>query len=188
MLAEGHKLKLARVHWDRGRLVHKTHGPLPAVGARAQLFLDAERRVRQARAHAAMHLLIAAVAESRGRFVDTPAVVGGGEVRLHTKLREDAAVALPKLLARGQQLADAREDVTARWLPRDEAAKLVTESPTPLDDIVPGEPTMRVVQCGAKSLLPCDAPLVDHTWEIGAMKLTLAQKKSDAVRWGVRVA
>ncbi|HVM45328.1 MAG TPA: hypothetical protein VM582_05280 [Candidatus Thermoplasmatota archaeon] len=188
VLADGHKLKLTKVFWDRGRLVHRTDGPLPSVGARAQLHLDAPRRERQARAHAAMHLLISAAAEAHAAFGEAPRLVGGGEARLACRFREDPAVALPKVLARAQQLADARDDITARWAPRDEAAKLVTPGPVPLAAVMPDEPTLRLVQCGPRSLLPCDAPLVAHTWDVGPMKLALVQRKHDGVRFGVKVA
>lgn len=188
VLAEGHKLKLDKVFWDRGRLIHRTSGPLPAVGARAQLHLDADRRDLQARAHAAMHLLVAAAAEARATFLDAPSVVGGGEARIVARFREDPKTALPKFLARAQQLADARDDIIARWAPRDDAAKLVTDGPVPTDAVAPEEPTLRLVQCGAKSLLPCDAPLCAHTWEIGPMRLGLVQRRGEGVRIGVKIA
>ncbi|HET6405248.1 MAG TPA: hypothetical protein VFH78_11420 [Candidatus Thermoplasmatota archaeon] len=189
VLAEGHKLKLTKVFWDaHGRLVHRTSGPLPKVGARAQLHLDAERRELQARAHAAMHLLVTAAAESHATFLDAPAVVGGGEARVTVRFREDPAVALPRVVARAQQLADAREDVTAKWAPREDAAKLVTEGPVPLDAVMPAEPSLRLVQCGKRSVLPCDAPLCAHTWDVGPMRLALVQRKGEGVRFGVKVA
>lgn len=188
VLAEGHKLKLIKVGWDRGVLVHRTSGPLPAVGARAQLHLDAERRERQARAHAAMHLLVTATVESHGTLVEPPRIVGGGEARLHARFREPAKDVLPKVLSRAQGLADAREDISAKWAPREDAVKIASHMPVPWDDIMPGEPTLRLVQCGSKSLLPCDAPLCAHTWEIGEMTLALVQNRSDAVKFGVKVA
>jgi len=188
VLADGHKLKLVKVAWDRGFLVHRTHGPLPPLGAKAQLHLDAQRRERQARAHTAMHLLVTALAESHGTLVEPPRVVGGGEARLHARFREPTKDILPKVLSRAQQLADAREDIVARWAPREDAMKLASHEPVPWRDIMPGEPTLRLVQCGKKSLLPCDAPLCAHTWEVGAMELALVQARSDAVRFGVKVA
>jgi len=189
VLAEGHKLKLDRVFWDaKGRLVHKTSGPLPAVGAKAQLHLDAPRREQQARAHAAMHLLVAALHEQLGLLLEAPAVVGGGEVRLTARFREDPRAALPRLVARAQEMAATREDVTALWAPRDEAAKLATPQDVALDAIAPEEPTLRLARCGARSVLPCDAPLVANLREIGALKLTLAQARRDGIRLGVRAA
>lgn len=187
VLAEGHKLKLTKVFWDRGRLVHRTSGPLPRIGEKAQLHLDADRRLQQARAHAAMHLLVAAVAENHGTLLSEPTVVGGGEIRLHARFREAPAAALPKVIARAKQLVDAREPVQAFWAPRDEAARHVTHHVLALDAIAPGEPTLRLVRAGARSVLPCDAPLVDHTWEIGELKLTLVQPKAEGVRFGARV-
>ena len=188
VLADGHKLKLTKVQWDtKGRLIHRTSGPLPSVGAKAQLHLDAERRSRQARAHAAMHLLVTAAAEHYAAFIEEPFLVGGGEARLTARFREDPWTVLPKVVARAQQLADAREGVVARWVPREDVPKLASHEPVPLADIMPGEPTLRIVQCGKRSLLPCDAPLCAHTWEIGALKLGLIQKKGDGVRFGVKV-
>jgi Ser-tRNA(Ala) deacylase AlaX len=187
VLAEGHKLKLDKVHWDRGRLVHKTSGPLPAVGAKAQLHLDAPRRDQQARAHAAMHLLVTAVAEGLGQFLAVPAVVGGGEVRLHARFREPPAAVLPRVVARAQQLVDAREPVSTLWAPRDEAARMLSHEVVALDAVAPGEPTLRLARTGTRSLLPCDAPLVQHTWEVGRLKLTLVQPRAEGVRFGVKV-
>lgn len=187
VLAEGHKLKLTKVFWDRGKLIHRTDGPMPAVGAKAQLHLDAQRRERQARAHAALHLLLAAAAENYATFTDSPCVVGGGEARLTARFREDPRIVLPRVVARAQQLVDARESITTRWAPRDEAAKLVSHEIVPLPEIMPDEPTLRLVECGRRSLLPCDAPLCDHTWEIGTLKLALVQLRRDGVRFGVKV-
>lgn len=189
ILAEGHKLKLTKVHWDpKGRLVHRTSGPVPAVGAKAQLHLDAERRELQARAHAAMHLLVTASAESYATFLDEPFLVGGGEARITARFREDPAVVLPKVVARAQQLADAREDVVTRWAPREDARRMISHEVVALDATMADEPTLRLVQCGKRSLLPCDAPLCAHTWEIGRLKLGLVQRKGDGVRFGVKLA
>lgn len=188
VLAEGHKLKLTKVFWnERGQLVHRTDGPLPAVGAKAQLHLDAPRRDLQARAHAALHLLVTAAAESYATFADAPHVVGGGEARLVCAFREEARAILPRVVQRAQLLADAREDIVTRWAPRDDAAKMVNHEPVPMADIVPGEPTLRLVQCGKRSLLPCDAPFPAHTWEVGALELKLVQQRSGAVKFGVRI-
>lgn len=187
VLADGHKLKIEKVSWDRGACVHRTSGPLPGVGAKAQLHLDAPRRELQARAHAAMHLLVTAVAESYGTFLDVPTIVGGGEARLHARFREPAEAVLPRVVARAQQLVDAREPIQHVWAPRDDARAMVTHEVLALDAVMPGEPTLRLVRCGARSLLPCDAPLCQHTWEVGALKLTLAQKKAEGVRFGVKV-
>jgi Ser-tRNA(Ala) deacylase AlaX len=182
VLAEGHKLKLDKVFWDsRGNLVHKTSGPLPAVGAKAQLHLDAPRREQNARAHAAMHLLIAALAEQRATLLEPPRVVGGGETRANVTLREDPRTALPRIVARANELAATREDVTATWTPRDDAAKLVA-----LDDVAPDEPTLRIVRCGTHSTLPCDAPLVTNLRELGPLRLTLTQPGRQGVRFGVK--
>lgn len=188
VLAEGHKLKLTKVAWDRGELVHRTSGPLPAVGAKAQLHLDAPRRETQARAHAALHLLIAACAELRAQLLDAPSVVGGGEARLHARFREPPQTALPKVVARAQQLANARETITASWATREDAAQRVTQHVAALDAVAPGEPTLRLVQCGSASVLPCDAPLCAHTWEIGTLKLGLVQPRAEGLRFGVKVA
>lgn len=188
VLAEGHKLKLTKVFHDpRGRLVHKTSGPLPAVGAKAQLHLDDERRTRQARAHAAMHLFVTATAENYGTILEPPFVVGGGEVRLVARFREDPKVVLPKVLSRAQLLVAAREDVSVKWAPRDDARKMVSHEPVAFDTIMPEEPTLRLVQCGKRSLLPCDAPLCEHTWDVGELKLSLVQVRKDGIRFGAKV-
>lgn len=188
VLAEGHKLKLSKVFVnERGQIVHRTDGPLPAVGAKAQLHLDAPRRELQARAHAALHLLVTAAAESYATFGDAPQIVGGGEARLVCSFREEARAILPRVVQRAQQLADAREDILAKWAPREDAEKLASHEPVPLGEIMPGEPTLRLVQCGKRSLLPCDAPMPARTFEVGALKLTLVQQRSNAVRFGVKV-
>jgi len=185
VLAEGHKLKLTRVLVDRGRLIHKTSGPLPAVGAKAQLHLDAPRRALQARAHAAMHVAVSALSEELATLLDEPSVVGGGEIRLLARFREAPTSALPKLVARVNAMLATREDVTALWAPREEAAKLCW--PAVVDHVAPDEPTLRLARCGAKSVLPCDAPLVANLREVGSVKLTLAQPKNEGVRFGLKV-
>lgn len=188
VLAEGHKLKVDKVAVRSGRLVHVTSGPIPASGAKAQLHLDADRRELQARAHAAMHLLVAAAGRERAEWIEPPRVVGGGEVRLTTRFREDPRAAIAKVVAFAQKLVDAREDVTALWAPRDEAAKLVTHHVVALDAVAPGEPTLRLVRCGHASTLPCDAPLVAHTWQVGTLRVTpLLQPREGGMRWGVKV-
>lgn len=184
VLAEGHKLKLTKVAWDRGHLVHRTDGPMPAIGAKAQLHLDAPRRETLARGHAAMHLLVAAALEQRCDLTDEPSVVGGGEARIHIRPREKPETAAPKIVARAQQMADARDDIRAQWLPRDDAARALGRR---LDDIMPGEPTLRIVRCGT-SALPCDAPLPERSWEIGTLELKLLQRKGDGIRLGVKAA
>lgn len=71
-------------------------------------------------------------------------------------------------------------------MPRDDAEHLASHEAVPWSDVCPGEPTLRMVQCGKRSLLPCDAPLPAHTWETGPLKLALVQARADAVRFGVR--
>lgn len=194
VLAEGHKLKIDKVLWDdRGRLVHRTSGPLPPVGAKAQLHLDAPRRDLQARAHAAAHLLAAALVEQRAELLAPPRVVGGGEARLLARFRPaDLAHATPRELAaravaRAQQMADARVPVEARWATRDDAARHVAPHAPPLDDVMPGEPTLRLVRMGDACTMPCDAPLPENTREVGRLQLTLVQANRDGARVGARV-
>ncbi|HUR69361.1 MAG TPA: hypothetical protein VM370_08945 [Candidatus Thermoplasmatota archaeon] len=188
VLAAGHKLKIVKVFWDqRGRLVHRTSGPLPPIGEKAQLHVDQDKRELRARAHAALHLTITAASENYATFTEPPFLVGGGEARLTCRFRDDPRVILPKVIARAQQLADAREDIAVKWAPRDDAVKLASHAPVPFEQVMPGEPTLRLVQCGKRSLLPCDAPLCDHTWQIGQLKLGLVQIKAEGVRFGVKV-
>lgn len=187
VLGEGHKLKLDKVHWDRGRLVHKTSGPLPKVGEKAVLHLDAPRRDVQARAHAAMHLVAAATVDLMGTLLDVPSVVGGGEVRVHARFREAPATALPKVVARAQSWIDRRLPVAHQWAARDDAARLVTHHLLALDAVAPGEPTLRLARIGDAVTVPCDAPLPEHAWEIGRLKLTMAQPKAEGIRFGVKV-
>lgn len=189
LLAEGHKLKIPRVFRDqKGRLVHRTTGPLPAVGAKAQLHLDADRRLQQARAHAGMHLLIGATIDARGEFVEPPRVVGGGEVRLHARFREPPAQIVPRVVAAAQQAAAQRHDITSEWAARDDAARRVTHHHVALDDVAPDEPTLRLVRIGDANVLPCDAPLIANTRDIHAMRVTLLQPRAESVRWGVKIA
>ncbi|MFA5860913.1 MAG: hypothetical protein WDA16_04395 [Candidatus Thermoplasmatota archaeon] len=175
VIADGHKLKIHKVAWDqRARLIHRTDGPMPSIGAKAQLHLDADRRLVQARAHTLMHLLVQALSECRAQMLAQPEVVGGGEVRVDAKFREAPATAWPKVLSRTKQLVEARVDVVTQWLPRDDAARIVTPQAVPLGEIAPGEPTLRIVRIGA-SALPCDAPLVSHGWEVGEWRAALPQ-------------
>lgn len=188
VLVDGSKRKLERVFWDaKGRLVHRTAGPPPPVGAKAQLHLDAPRRELQARAHTAMHLLVAAVEEQRGTWLEAPRVVGGGEVRLAASFREAPQVALQKVLDATRRRIAERHPVAATWAPRDQAAREVSAHVVALGAVAPDEPTLRLVRCG-DSCLPCDAPLVEHAWQVGELRPTQYQPRADGVRWAVRVA
>lgn len=185
LLVEGHKLKLDRVACDRaGRLVHRASGPPPAVGAKAQLHLDAPRRHLQARAHTLMHLLVAALAEARSELVSRAEVVGGGEVRVAVKLREAPASAWPKLASRVKQMVDARLPVEASWKPRDDAEKASTPQGFAFGAIAPDEPVLRVVRIGDACILPCDAPLVERSSDVGAISVAPPTPARDS---GVRL-
>lgn len=180
---DGSKLKVTKVGIERGVLVHRTPSALPAVGAKAQLHLDADRREQQARAHALMHVLLAALAEQRAEHLAAPEVVGNGEVKLHVKARD-----LAKAEARARQLLATRASVEVAWMPRDEAAKRATPQHVPLDAVAPAEPTLRMVRMGDWSLLPCDAPLVEHVWQVGEVRFAPPQPAREGARWRARVA
>lgn len=188
VIADGHKLKINKVGWDqRGRLIHRTEGPIPSVGAKAQLHLDADRRLLQARAHTLMHLLLHALAECKAQVLSQPEVMGGGEVRVNAKFREAPETAWQKVLSRAKQLAEARTDVVTTWMPREDAARIVTPQGMPLAQIAPDEPTLRIVRIGTNAL-PCDAPLVSHSWEVGEWRAALPQPaREGASRLRVKV-
>lgn len=186
VLAEGHKLKLTKVFWnDRGELVHRTDGPLPAIGARAQLHLDAPRRETNMRAHAAAHLLARLALDARGALLSPPAVVGGGEARLVARFREDPRLALPRLIEQANARIAQRETIEARYAPRDEAVKHVDDQGLALDAVMPAEPTLRLVRCGGT--LPCDAPFPERVSEIEKLALGLVQVRAEGVRFGGRI-
>lgn len=189
VLVEGNKVKVNKVGVTRGLLVHRTPAEkLPPVGGKAQLHLDADRRDEQARAHTVMHLLVQALAEQRAILLAMPEVVGGGSVNAHAQFRDAPQVALPRLLARVQQLVDQRMDVTPQWAPRDDAAALVTHHPVALDAVMPGEPTLRLVRIGEACCLPCDAPLVGNTRDIGPVVMGAPRIAREGVRFQMRVS
>lgn len=186
-LVEGSKLKIPKVQWDaKARLVHRTTGPLPRVGAKAQLHLDAPRREEQARAHTLLHLMIQALAEQRAQHLSPPEVVGAGEAKAHVRMRaEPAAVA-----KRVEQLAAERAPVEVAWMTREDLARIATAQHVPLDAVMPGEPTLRVVKIGA-CILPCDAPLVEHAWQVGTRSASESEawpKPGRALRWAIEKA
>lgn len=185
LVAEGHKLKIDRVTLDKGLPVHRTSGPVPSAGAKAQLHLDWDRRWLQARAHTAMHLLIAALVEQRAELLSQPEVVGGGEVRCVAKYREAPEKAWPKTVARVRQLVDARLPIETSWAPRDEIR--ATPQGVALAGIAPDEPTLRVVKIGTASLLPCDAPLVDHSWQVETIRESPPVPAREGVRLRLKV-
>lgn len=161
----GSKLKIHKVGWDgQGRLIHRTDSKLPPVGAKAQLHLDGERRDVQARAHTLMHLLLQALAEARAEHVGAPEVVGGGEVRAHVRLRGDAGGVAKRVDA----LVAARSPVESLYMTREDVARVVTPQHVPLDVVGGDAPTLRVTRIGA-CVLPCDAPLVEHAWQVGSV-------------------
>lgn len=185
-LVGGSKLKIVKVGWDsHGRLVHRISGesPLPRVGEKAQLHLDADRRELQARAHTLLHVLLAALAEARATHLEPPEVVGGGEVRCHVKARD-----LTKVEARVRALIATRAPVEILWMPREDLAKRATPQHVPLDVVGADEPTLRVVRMGDWSVLPCDAPLVEHVWQVGEVRFAPPQPTRDGVRLRAKVA
>lgn len=183
-LVDGSKLKVTKVGLDRGVLVHRTPSALPPVGGKAQLHLDADRREQQARAHTLLHVLLAALAaEPRVEHAEPPEVVGGGEVKLHVRNVRDLA----KAEARARQFIATRAPVEVAWMPRDEARKRATPQHVPLDAVAPEEPTLRMVRVGDWSLLPCDAPLVEHVWQVGDVRFAPPQPTREGARWRARV-
>lgn len=185
-LVAGSKLKIVKVAWDaRGLLVHRISGdaPLPPAGAKAQLHLDAPRRELQARAHTLMHVLLAALAEARAEHLEPVEVVGGGEVRCRVKARD-----LSKVEARVRELVATRAPIEISWMPRDEAAKRATPQHVPFSMVASDEPTVRMVRIGEWSALPCDAPLVEHVWQVGDVKFAPPQVTREGVRLRAKVA
>lgn len=189
LLAEGHKLKIHKVGWEHGgTLVHRTHGPMPAPGAKATLHLDVERRDEQARAHTVMHLLVAAVLDERAELLAMPEVVGGGQVNVHARFRDAAPEAgIERVRRRVEAALAQRVDVVASWAPRDEAARAVTHHPVALGAVAPDEPTLRLVRIGDACCLPCDAPLVTNTREVGRVVMGAPRPAREGVRWQARV-
>lgn len=188
LLADGHKVKINKVGWNRDALTHRTSAEqLPPIGAKAQLHLDADRRDLQARAHTVMHLLISAVTAERGELLTMPEVVGGGHVNAHAKFREAPQLALAKVLKRVQVVIAARVDVRAEWAARDDAAKRVTHHPVALDAVAPGEPTLRLVSIGDACTLPCDAPLIANTRDITSVTMGAPRVSHEGVRWQWKV-
>lgn len=181
--AGGHKLKIHKVGWDRGRLIHRTHGPMPPVDAKAQLSLDADRRALQARAHTLAHLALAALAQLRCECAIQPEVVGGGEVRFAARLRNVAPEDLAKRVA---ALVAARAVVETSWAPRDEAEKRATPQAVPFAMVAPDEPTLRMVKIG-DSALPCDAPLVERSSDVGEFRVAPPVAREGVTRMRYRI-
>jgi Ser-tRNA(Ala) deacylase AlaX len=70
---------------------------------------------------------------------------------------------------------------------REDAARFGSPQPWPLSEVDPAEPTLRVVRIGDVSTLPCDAPHVESTREIGRFVLPEAERRGEATRLLARV-
>lgn len=188
LLVAGHKLKIERVAWRSDGLAHVVRGPVPKRGDRVLAHLDWDRRHLAMRAHAAMHLIVhAVVAERRGAFVDVPEVKNGGHVRATLRLKERGPKGVADLLKRVNELAAGRHPVTTRWMPRDAAAQRATPQHVGVADVAPGEPVLRVVETGDVCRVPCDAPTLKDTREIGRVVARDVLERGDSTRVMFRV-
>lgn len=182
MLAEGHKLKIDRVRWQDGALLHRVTGPPPAKGAKVQAHLDWPRRHETMRAHAVMHLLFAAVpAVGRGTVVSAE-VAGGGRVKATLRLRDASPAALARLVATLNGWIGERLDVVPEFAPRDATERVATPQHVPLSAIAPAEPSLRLVRIGERSVLPCDGPHVANTRELGGVAIENALRRGEETR------
>ncbi len=189
LLVGGHKLKLARVAWRDDGLAHVVSGPPPRRGEKVLGHLDWERRHEAMRAHAALHLLAhVVVAERRGEFLAAPEVHGRAQFRVTLRLAATGPKGLADAIARANAIAERHLDVVARWLPRDEAERRATSQHVGFDRVAPGEPVLRVVETGDVVRVPCDAPALRNTREVGRIQAVDVLPRPDAMRVVFRLA
>ncbi|MHB8584956.1 MAG: alanyl-tRNA editing protein [Thermoplasmatota archaeon] len=167
----GDKRRIERVEWRGDQLWHSIGDRPPPTGTRLRCHLDVDRRERTEAAHTALHLVVSALARSRGPiFTAPPRTQGGGQFTL--TLRRDTFD--PAVVANAVQSAN--EGVKANLavasdyrLPQDvrdldrqpfsDAAGLATDAPA------------RIVRIGTASVLPCDGTLCDRTGAVGGVAL-----------------
>jgi len=162
------------VKGEAGAVLHRleSHDPAPEPGAAVLGEIDWSLRYPRMRMHTCMHLLSVAVpapvtggalSETRGRLdFDLPE---------STLDREELGAALNELIARD-------DPVTTEWITAEELAarpELVkTMSVQPPLDAGP----VRLVRIGDIDLQPCGGTHVEHTGEIGRVRVAKIEKKS----------
>jgi len=162
------------VKGEAGAVLHRleAHDPAPEPGAAVLGEIDWSLRYPRMRMHTCMHLLSVAVpapvtggalSETRGRLdFDLPE---------STLDREELGAALNELIARD-------DPVTTEWITAEELAarpELVkTMSVQPPLDAGP----VRLVRIGDIDLQPCGGTHVEHTGEIGRVRVAKIEKKS----------
>jgi alanyl-tRNA synthetase len=160
---------------DDGTIVHVVSGELPAIGARVSGELDWPRRRQHMAQHTAQHLLSGALLE---RAQAPTASARLGESALTIDVARDrvpeAELAAPEDLA--NDIVDDHHVVRA-WFPTpEELAQLkLRRDPKVSADI-------RVVAIGDFDYSPCGGTHVTHTAQLGAVRITGAERYKGMTR------
>ncbi len=146
VLVEGHKLKIrsARIEAKGGRVIHTFTGPPPMPGAKVILHLDRDRRVLNMRAHAALHLLEAAIIARRGTVEHAGEVKGNGTIRVDARIPGGPKVAAEIENAVNQAIT-AGCAIACAWETRDTLEGRIRGAPIALAVPRGGSPTVRCV-------------------------------------------
>jgi Ser-tRNA(Ala) deacylase AlaX len=171
---QGEKRLLVRVFQKDGVLWHQLRGTTPDVGETAQCHLDADRRLDAARAHTAMHLLMAALHKAVPNLppmVRNPEVKGGGSFRLDLAGPVEPKV-LAGCLAQARQWAQVDRAVAREHLARGHEAKILDAQRFHPPDPYPGPTTvLDVARIEGVCAYPCDGTLVERTNKVGPFAL-----------------
>lgn len=181
LLVGGHKLKIERVAWRDGDLLHHVAGPPPRKGEKVLAHLDWPRRHLLMRAHVAAHVLASVAVASRATVVSSFEVLNGGGVKATLRFpgpASGAPAALAALLKRANGALAEKLPVAAKWMPADEAARRGVEIAPSLAD----ESVVRVVTIGEIARHACDAPMPADTREAGRVVAADVLARNDGTR------
>lgn len=171
---DGDKRRLAGVEQRGDDVWYRLRGTTPKVGDKLQCELDQRTRSLVARAHTAMHLFIAALADAGApAMVADPEVRGGG----HFRITLAWAVPPPQLadiLRATQQALASNQRVEQAFAVKAEAGRFLTPQAFEPADPVPGPEVMPVVRIGDVAY-PCDGAHVAWTRDVGRLVIQHAR-------------
>lgn len=184
---EGEKRRLDSVQERGSQVWYTLRGTVPDAGVELQCQLDQDVRAANDRAHTAMHLVIAALAQAGAPpMVMDPEVKGGGNFRI--------TLAWPPGAALGQAMQQAgawigQEILVQRtFAPKDAVQRSVTPQDFQPPDPVPGPGVLPLVSIGDVCTYPCDGTHVDRTSRIAGLEVSHAAQGQDGFVVVVRVS
>jgi Ser-tRNA(Ala) deacylase AlaX len=186
---QGGKRRLERVRWHDGAVWHKLRGTVPTVGTTLQCQLDVERRQLAARAHAAMHLMIAAIqTQTTAAMTADPVVKGGGTFRLELN-QVLAPATLTELLRQANDWGQRDRPIERLAVTRgNELHQLDTQRFHPPEPYPGPADVVQAAVLEGVCRYPCDGTLVDSARRIGRIVVSAANSRRNAMSLMCKVA